>query len=44
MNRRELGKELDVSACNVDDWLLLGCPYRRSMVQIHYRLPVITRG
>jgi hypothetical protein len=29
MNRKELGKELDVSACNVDDWLLLGCLSRK---------------
>jgi len=29
MNRNELAKELDVSPCDVDDWLLLGCPARK---------------
>jgi hypothetical protein len=29
MNRKELAKELDVSPCDVDDWLLLGCPSRK---------------
>jgi len=29
MNRNELAKELDVSPCDVDDWLLLGCPIRK---------------
>ncbi len=28
MNRNELAKEMDVSPCDVDNWLLLGCPAR----------------
>lgn len=29
MTRNDLGKELDVSPYDVDDWLLLGCPARK---------------
>jgi phage terminase Nu1 subunit (DNA packaging protein) len=29
MNRNELAKEFNVSPCDVDDWLLLGCPARK---------------
>jgi hypothetical protein len=30
MNRNELAKEMDVSPCDVDNWLLRGCPARKT--------------
>jgi hypothetical protein len=43
MNRKELAEELGVAPCDIDDWLLWGCPAEKFLSQWNFNPQAVQR-